>query len=521
MSNSQSERFRRLTGTDHIRANLRTHSVRAAAFTGTAGAADFALRFGSTAILARLVLPEHFGLVMMVMALTSIADQFRDLGLSTVTVQRHEITHEEISNLFWINVLAGLLIALVVCAAAPLLAAFYNEPRLIGPTCVLAMNFVWGGLMVQHQALLTRQLRLGYTSIVRLLASFLSTALAAFLAWHGFGYWALVWRECARCALLAIGMWACFPWLPGLPNRKAKVSGLIRFGADLSLANIVGSISGGIDRFLLGRFWGPEPTAMYRQAYQILVLPVEQAVSPLYQVTQPGLSMVQFDVSRFRAFYGKVLTLACAAAMPLSLFVAVHSAEITRVVLGRRWATAAPLLFILSLATFIKQPVGSTAFVLIARGRSRTYLMLSLLQNATTIIAMCIGVYWGASGIALAELVATSVLVLPRLRYTFKDSPLTTAWFLLTIARPAAASVVMALVLRLLHQSLPPLGAPAVLVIGGVSGALVFVGAWMLLPGGRRELAELIHDLRSAFRAKIARVSPVDPIPAVNETPAS
>ena len=114
---NHAEKFKGLICTEAIRNDLRSSSVRAAGFTWAAGAADFALRIGSTAILARLVLPEQFGLVMMVMAVTAIADQFRDLGLSTVTVQRKDISHQEVSNLFWINALAGTLIALVVCAA--------------------------------------------------------------------------------------------------------------------------------------------------------------------------------------------------------------------------------------------------------------------------------------------------------------------------------------------------------------------------------------------------------------------
>ena len=119
---NQSEKFRRLFCTEAIRKDLRTSSVRAAGFTWAAGTADFVLRIGSTAILARLLLPEQFGLIMMVMAVTAIADQFRDLGLSTATVQRREISHQEVTNLFWINVLAGILIAAVVCAASPLVS---------------------------------------------------------------------------------------------------------------------------------------------------------------------------------------------------------------------------------------------------------------------------------------------------------------------------------------------------------------------------------------------------------------
>jgi|ERR1039458_2102361 O-antigen/teichoic acid export membrane protein len=97
---NKAEKFRRLTCTQELRKDLRGSSVRAAAFTWAAGAVDFVLRIGSTAILARLILPEQFELVMMVMAVTAIVDQFRGLDLSTVTVQRNEMSQREVSNLF-------------------------------------------------------------------------------------------------------------------------------------------------------------------------------------------------------------------------------------------------------------------------------------------------------------------------------------------------------------------------------------------------------------------------------------
>src|SRR4051812_2131167 len=104
-----SERFKQLTSTEAIRGDLRRNSVRAAAFTGASSGGDFVIRIVSTAILARLILPEHFGLVMMVMVVTAVAEQLRELGLSAATIQQKEITHEQVTNLFWINVLAGTL----------------------------------------------------------------------------------------------------------------------------------------------------------------------------------------------------------------------------------------------------------------------------------------------------------------------------------------------------------------------------------------------------------------------------
>ena len=508
---NQAEKFKRLACTEAIRNDLRASSVRAAGFMWAAGAADFVLRIGSIAILARLILPEYFGLVMMVMAVTAIADQFRDLGLSTVTVQRKEITHQEVTNLFWINVLAGILIALVVCAASPLISAYYKEPRLTIITCILATNFIWGGLIVQHQALLARRLKLGHSATVRVLSSLISTLLAITLAWLGFGYWALIWREVLRSALLTVGMWFCLPWVPGLPCWKTDVKAMVHFGANVSAAHILATISSSVDRILIGRFWGAAPVAMYRQAYQLLVVPMEQLLTPIYHVTQPGLSMLQTEDARYRRFYQKVLTVVCVATMPLSLFVALYSAEITRIVLGRKWLGCAQLLMILSLGSFIRAPVAWSGHVLITRGRSKTYLGLTLIQNVTLILFMLIGVRWGIAGVAWADVAATWLLIAPNLYFSFKDSPVTVGTFFSTIARPAMASIIMAIVLRLLYQTLPPWGAPIFLALGGLVALVVFSSAWMLMPGGKAELTELLSDIRSALQRKVTRMKPVGP----------
>jgi O-antigen/teichoic acid export membrane protein len=198
--------------------------------------------------------------------------------------------------------------------------------------------------------------------------------------------------------------------------------------------------------------------------------------------------------------------------MPLSLFVAVYSAEIIRIVLGRKWLEAAPLLMILSFDAFIRQAVGSSALVLITRGRSKTYLGLTVLHNATLILLMALGVRWGAKGIALADVATTWLLIAPRLYYSLKDSPITVGTFFSTIARPAAASIIMAIVVGFLYQALPSLGAPVVLLLASLIGVVVFLGAWVLMPGGKAELIGLVADLRLALQKKTSRATTLEPV---------
>jgi polysaccharide transporter, PST family len=510
---SRERRFEHLTRTDAVRSDLRVRSIRAVGFTAAAGFGDILLRFASTAVLARMLAPDHFGVVMMVMAVTAIADQFRDLGLSTATVQKQTISHREVSNLFWINCGIGVLMTLVVAAAAPLIAAYYQDNRLIPITFALSITFALNGLIVQHQALLARTLRLGTNAWIRLLSSVVSTVLAIVLAWQGFGYWALVWREVARSLILAGGVWVCIPWIPDLPSRAASVRGLLRFGVPLSAANIVLTIGAGADRFLLGRFWSAAAVGIYRQGYQLLTAPLDQLLAPAFQVTQPALSLLQGDAAKFRAFYSKLLICVCAVTMPLSLFVAVAADEVVMVVLGADWVATAPIVAVLGIGGFLRQPVGSSAHLLIARGESASYLRLTVLQTVTATVFMCAGVYWGPLGIAVADVAATYVLIAPRLHYSFRGSPLSIATFFVTIARPAIASMTMATVLLLMHDPLSRYGPSAFLMIGGPFAVLLFLAIWSLLPGGAAELTALVSDVRAALRKRRDQPAADHPVP--------
>jgi PST family polysaccharide transporter len=498
---TSSQKFHVLICTTAVQSDLRGKSVRAAALTWLTGMFDFALRIGSTAVLARLLLPDQFGVVMMVTAVTAIAEQFKDLGLSTATVQRKEITFEEVTNLFWINVAAGTLMALLVCASAPLISSYYKDSRLTPVTCALALNFIFGGLMVQHQALLTRRLQLGTTSMVRFLSSLISTGLAILLAVKGFSYWSLVWREVSRAFLLTFGMWLCLPWVPRFPFWGQSVRSLMRFGVDLSAANIAATLTAGMDRFLLGRFWGANAVGFYRQAYQLLIVPVDQLLSPVYNVAQPGLSMLQNDPPRFRQFYRKVLTVICFVTMPLCVFVAVYSPEITHVLLGANWNSAAPVLMILSISAFVRQPIGSAAFILITRGNSRVYLKVTLAQIVVGVVSLCIGVRWGIIGVAMADVAATYLMLFPRLHFCLKGSPFLIGDFLRAMVRPVAASAALAMALLALHLTLPLRPLPG-LVVAVLTALIVFPGIWLLLPGGQRELFGILGDLQVAWKRK-------------------
>jgi PST family polysaccharide transporter len=145
--------------TDHLLTNLKRRTISSGAVTMSAQGLKFLLSLISTVILARLLTPRDFGLVAMVTTITGFLRVFKDAGLSIATVQREGITHAQVSNLFWVNIAVSTLSTLIVAAAAPIVARFYQNDRLISVTLLLSTTFLISGSTVQHQALLKRQMR--------------------------------------------------------------------------------------------------------------------------------------------------------------------------------------------------------------------------------------------------------------------------------------------------------------------------------------------------------------------------
>src|ERR1700733_11680402 len=244
---------------EHLHADLKGRSVRGGMLTLTSQGAQFLMQTVSTVVLARLLTPADFGLVTMVTAITGLGQAFADLGLSEATIQRPEISHEQVSTLFWINVAIGLGLTALTAALAPVLAWFYREPRLIDITLLVSLTFLIGGLRVQHDALLRRQMRFSSLAVRDITAYIFAVPVAILLAWRGFGYWAIVALPLTLNFTQMVLTWLMARWIPGPPRRDAKVRSLIVFGGNVAASYLVFNANRSADSILIGWHWGAGP----------------------------------------------------------------------------------------------------------------------------------------------------------------------------------------------------------------------------------------------------------------------
>src|SRR5262245_3861952 len=198
--------------------DLHRRSLRGGAISMVAQALNVVTQLVSTIILARILMPEDFGLVAMVSAVVGFATIFVDLGTRDAVTQRGSIDEGEVSALFWITCGVGLALTGLTVLSAPLLARFYDEPRLALVAIALSITFALPALYCQQQALMRRAMLFRSLAMIDIGANLGSTVAAILLAYQGYGYWALVWKLVLTALFTCLGVWLSCGWWPKRPK---------------------------------------------------------------------------------------------------------------------------------------------------------------------------------------------------------------------------------------------------------------------------------------------------------------
>jgi PST family polysaccharide transporter len=408
------------------------------------------LRLGALMLLARLLTPADFGLVAMVVAFTGALNLFRDLGLSTAAVQRPTVTPELLSTLFWINLAVGAALATLCLAVAPLIAGFYQEPRLQPVAAALAMGFLFHAAGVQHIAMLERAMRFVALAIIELVSLAMSSALGVAAAFQGYGYWSLVIMALAAPIVSTSCAWISTRWVPGLPRKQTEIGAMIRFGGTTTLNGFVVYVAYNLEKVLLGRFWGAEAIGIYGRAYQLVSIPIDNLNNAIGGVAFSALSRLQSDVERLRDYFLKGYSLVLSLTIPTAVAYALLANDIILVVLGAGWNDAAPILRALAPTVVVFALINPLAWLLFALGLVVRSLRIALVLAPLVIVAYIVGLPYGPIGVAVAYSSMMTVWVVPHVVWCVRG----TAVSFSDVARAACRPVLSALISGLIVAGL-------------------------------------------------------------------
>jgi PST family polysaccharide transporter len=456
------------------------------------------LRLISLVVLARLLDPTDFGLVAMVTAITGVYGLFTDAGLSTATIQRQTITDEQISSLFWINMLVGSVLALFCLITAPLIVRFYNEPRLFWVTVISGAGFIINAAGVQHFALLERHLRFVALTIIQRFSQLAGLIVSITMAAWGFGYWALIAAGIVVPAMTTLCAWSITSWMPGRPRRGADVRSMLHFGGTVTLNGLVVYAAYNLEKVLLGRFWGADALGLYERSYQLLNVPTDNLNRAVGVVAFSALSRLQDDPVRFRSYFLKGYSLVNSITIPTIVFCALFADEIVPLALGPKWTDAVPIFRLLAPTVLVFGIINPLGWLLISSGLQVRSLRIALVIAPIVITAYVVGLPFGPTGVAFAYSTAMMVWLVPHVLWCLHGTAVSPRDLFLSISKPFLSAIVACAAAVGTHFYLGGWGGPllSLALDATVMTAIYFTMLFVVMRQGDLYYT-LLRDLRS------------------------
>lgn len=449
------------------------------------------LTLGVGAVLARLLTPADFGLYAMAGAGIGVVHLFKDFGLSDAVVQSKHLDHGLLSTLFWINVGLCTLLMLAGCAVSPLLAWFFEEPKLIPIVCISSLAFLGTGLGLQHLALLRRKMRFGLLFRINLANMVLGGILVLTLAFLDFGVWSLVIAEVANPFLLAGLAAVTGKWLPGLPERGTGARKLLAFGANLTGFSFINWFARSADNLIVGRYLGAVALGYYSKAYNLLLLPLRRVNGPFTGAMIPVLSRLTGEPERYRRFYYHGVQMLLALTWPLTAFLIIFARDAVLLLLGDQWLESVAIFRALGLAALVGCTNFLTGWAYRSLGHVDRQLKAVALQTPLIVAAFFIGLPWGVTGVAWAYSGACLLLRVPYIAWCFRGTLLSFSDLITKgFAWPCATTAISGCLCAAIAWFFPDWPSPLRLLVFALVFGILYVGFWLGLPAPRRALAE-------------------------------
>lgn len=407
---------------------------------------DIILMIVFTAVLARLLNRADFGLVAMALLFNRFVRSMTQIGFGTAVIQSQDVTDAQISAVFLIQVAINFFASLACYICAPLVAAFFNAPKLISIVRVIAWILLLNSLAFP-QVLLQKRLKFAGFSLLGMGSMLVGNIVAITMALKGLGVWALVFRILISRILYSGGIWLVAGWIPIKPSFVG-VGKLFRFGVNMLGSRICNYFSRNLAAIITGKFIGVETLGSFNIAYSLAVVPAERIKSVLYTVLISAFSKIHLDIADFRKkFFASVFSLG-AVFIPFMLGLAAVAQNFVVVVYGEKWREAGLFLTFLAVVGMLKGIEHLLRSFIIARGWASVIFGITMIETAVSLPLFFLGAYFfEVIGLVIAYTAASFLSFTLTVRAAQRSVEDNTIFFRATIRTFAVSGAMFTIVL--------------------------------------------------------------------------
>lgn len=429
------------------------HSAfRGAVWLTTFKAISQAFSWTATLIVARILLPQDYGLMEMATILTGYVVLFAELGLGAAIVQREEIQDSHLSSLFWFIVLWGFVLGLSCIVIAYPTVKVFGEPRIFRITQAVSILFVVSSFVIVPRNLLHRELKFKTVGFIDATAVTISCFLMVIIAWMGGGVWTLIGGHIIREFVRAVLLFFMVSWKPRLHMNLNEIKPYLKFGINFAGARSLYYVYSKSDRFFGGRVLGATSLGFYSLALQLASIPMDKFISLLNSVSFPVFSRCQNDHRQFNDFYLRFVNIIAFITAPVYLGGFFIADDLIPLLLGPKWSPAIFPFKILCIAQLVFAITEPNVIANSAQGRPSWDLYMGivsvLLLPFSFYLASQKGLNWIAvPWVTIHPLIASgfTLITIRKLGISFTD-------YMRSLMHPALATGTMLTILLLSKQ---------------------------------------------------------------------
>lgn len=360
-------------------------------------------------VLARLLFPEQFGLIGMLMIFIAVSQSFLDSGFGDALIQKQEITQKDICSIFYFNIVVGFAAAVLLSLAAPWIAAFYKQPVLTPLTRALSLTIVINSFGLIQNTLLTKHINFKTQTKVSLIAGVLSGIIGITLAVRGFGVWSLAIQQISSAFVRTACLWLYSSWRPILVFSFNSLREMFGFGSRMLFSGLLNQIFDNVYLVVIGRLFSAADLGFFTRAKTLNDISSHTLSDMAGRVTFPVFSTIQNDPARLKRGLKKALTVLVLVNFPLMIGLAIIARPLVLVLLTEKWVACVPYLQLLCMVGMLYPLHGMNLNVLQALGRSDLFLRLEIIKKSLILVNIAITWRWGISAMICGMIVTSTI----------------------------------------------------------------------------------------------------------------
>ncbi|HAT4212229.1 TPA: lipopolysaccharide biosynthesis protein [Clostridium perfringens] len=361
--------------------------------------------------LARLILPEEFGLIGMITVFIAISNSIIDSGFSNALIREKEVNQNDYSTVFYFNLITAIVIYVILYFSSPMISVFFAQPKLSLILRVLAITIIINAFGIIPRAILTRKINFKAQMIINISSSLVSGFIAIILAYKGFGIWSLVFRTIIMQFMQALMLSIVNKWRPSLVFSKNSFEKLFGFGWKLLVSGLIDTIYNNLYYMVIGKMYSASDLGYYTNAQKLRDIAATSISTAVQKVSYPVLSCMQNEEEVLKNMYKKIIKSSVYITFPVMFGLAIVARPLILILFGDNWSKSIIYFQILCLAGMLYPLHAINLNILQVKARSDLFLKLEILKKCVSIILIAIAILskWGVIGLIWMQVVSSVI----------------------------------------------------------------------------------------------------------------